>query len=314
MTNLSSIIEAIFAFSVGLTALRIYLQVNKVWKRKHEKTVAESLSVMGALISIWFYLAFLAKATLIDKSYSTTVNSLINLGYYSTVFLISIGIWVKENQRNTNFFRLFLKALNLERREAGDLIKSLIHPEGAEHILIILEKLAAVDGEIAKEEIKFINEFAREWHLKPPNLNVGTVEGTSLREVRQATLDYLEINPPIAQAAQLVDLITLLIKADDKVTEEEQLLLGELSGLLQHYQQENNQPVTIYEVLVVPQNSKYNIILTFQEILPKTKLVNRRGGEVILIDSFYSEGYAEKISEKYMQEGLLSFVIKKIIL
>jgi uncharacterized protein with PQ loop repeat len=308
MTNLSSIIETIFAFSVGLTALRIYLQVNKVWKRKHEKTVAESLSIMGALISVWFYLAFLAKATLIDRNYSTIVNSLINLLYYTIVFFISTGFWVQENQPNKNFFRLILKALNLERREAGDLIKALIHPEGAEHILIILEKLAAVDQEIAEEEIKFINEFAHQWHLKPPQLKVGSIEGTSLREVRQATLDYLKINPPVEQAAQLVDLITLFIKADQKVTEEEKLLLGELSGLLQHYEQQNNQSVKVYEVLIVPQANKYKMMLTIKDVLPDTQIVKRRGGEVILIDRFFSEEYAEKISHKYIDLGLFSLV------
>jgi hypothetical protein len=61
--------------------------------------MAESLSIMGALISVWFYLAFLAKATLIDRNYSTIVNYLINLLYYAVVFFISTGFWVQENQQ-----------------------------------------------------------------------------------------------------------------------------------------------------------------------------------------------------------------------
>ena len=313
MTRLSSIIETIFAFSVGLTAVGIYLQINKVWKRKHQKIVAESLSVMGALISIWFYLAFLAKSTIIDQSYSSTFNSLINLLYYSLILLISTGIWVKENKNQKNLFRLFLKYLNLERREAGDLIKALIHKESAEHILIILEKIAAVDREIAEEEIQFINEFAQEWHLKPPKLKAGMVEGTTLLEARKATLDYLDTNPPIDQAAQLIDLITLFIKADDKVTEEEQLLLGELSGLLQHYEQKNNQMIKVYEVLIIPQHDKYKTLITIKNILPTTRIVNRRGGEVILVDIFYSEEYAEIISQKYIKLGLFSLVYANLI-
>jgi hypothetical protein len=36
MTSVSQIIETVFAFSVGLTALRLYLQINKVWKRKQK--------------------------------------------------------------------------------------------------------------------------------------------------------------------------------------------------------------------------------------------------------------------------------------
>lgn len=307
-SNSSKIIETIFALSVGLTALRIYLQVNKVWKRKHEKNVAESLSVMGALISIWFYLAFLAKSTFIDKNYSTIVNSLINLVYYTIVFLISTGFWVKENQNIKNLFRLFLKALNLERKEAGDLIKSLIHPEGAEQILKILQELAAVDREIAEEEIEFINNFAREWHLKPPQLKAGTIEGTSLLDVRRSTLDYLNTNPPTEQAAQLVDLITLFIKSDHQVTEEEQLLLIELSALLNHYAREQDRPVKRYEVLIIPHYNKYKTISIIRELLPYTKIVKRRGGETILVDSFFSEEYAETISQKYISLGLFSIV------
>ena len=311
MTSLSSTIE--FIFTVGLTALSIYLQVNKVWKRKHEKIVAESLSVLGALISIWFYLAFLAKSTIIDRNYSTSLNALINLSYYGIVFLISIGLWVKDNHHQKKIFRLFFKALNLERREAGDLIKSLIHPAGAKHILVILEKIAAVDREIAEAEIKFINQFAREWNLKPPKLKAGIVEGTTLLEVRRATLNYLDTNPPVKQAAQLVDLITLFIKADDKVTEEEELLLAELSGLLRHYKKNNNQSIKVYEVLIIPQHNKYKTLLTIKDILPKTKIVNRRGGQVILVDAFYSEEYAEKISQKYISLGLFSLVNRNSI-
>jgi hypothetical protein len=312
MTSVSQIIETVFAFSVGLTALRLYLQINKVWKRKHEKSVAESLSLMGGLISLWFYLAFLAKSVLIDHSVATAFNSVINLVYYAVVSLISTGLWVKENQNIKNFFRLCLKALNLERREAGDLIKSLIHPEGAEHILKILQELAAVDREIAEEEIEFIHKFAREWHLKPPKLEAGRVKGTSLLDVRRATLEYLETSPPPEQAAQLVDLITLFIQADHQVTEEEKLLLAELSGLLNHYEQERDQAVQQYEVLIIPYDDRDNIISLIRELLPAVQIVKRRGGEALLIDSFFSEEYAETISQKYITLGLFSIVHKQL--
>ncbi len=53
------------------------------------------------------------------------------------------GCWVGE-YRGQSFFRLFARALHLERRESADLLKSLVQPAGAEQLIRVFEAMAAV--------------------------------------------------------------------------------------------------------------------------------------------------------------------------
>lgn len=63
---------------------------------------------------------------------------------------------------------LFLRALKLERKESGELIKQLVQPRGAEQILRILHQLASVDGQVDEREAAMIAQFAQEWRLPVP--------------------------------------------------------------------------------------------------------------------------------------------------
>ena len=60
----------------------------------------------------------------------------------------------------------------------------MIRPKGARKIIDILHKLAAIDEEIAKEEIDLINQFADKWGIDIPEFQPGKVENvTSLVEL-----------------------------------------------------------------------------------------------------------------------------------
>ncbi len=299
-------VDFLVAISVVLTAVQEYLVVNKLWTRKHEKNIAESISVLSISLGSMVSVSFLAKAILLGQ-FSILLSCMVKLISYTTRFSVGIGVWVKEN-RGQNVWKLVLKAFNLERKEANDLVKSLIMPTGAKEILILLSKIAAIDNEMHKEEVKLLHEFASKWNIELPDLKTGEVEDiTSLLDVRQATINYLNTSPPSEQASQLIDLITLLVKADHQITKEEELILAELGGMLNDYTSKSNENVKLYEVLIIPQNESQ--FMTIQELFSQqVEIVKRRGGKVAIVGIFYSEDYAEAISQKYINLSLCSIV------
>lgn len=97
MEILVKVVEFLTAIAVGITAVRIYLQVSRLWKRKHEKAVAGSISIVASLMSIFVYIPFTAKFILIDKSVAPALNSMIILAGFTVTFLVATGLWVREN-------------------------------------------------------------------------------------------------------------------------------------------------------------------------------------------------------------------------
>jgi len=97
MEILVKVVEFLAAIAVGVTAVRIYLQVGRLWKHKHEKVVTDSLSTVASLMSIFVYLPFTAKFIFIDKSVAPALNSIVILVGFIITFLIACGLWVREN-------------------------------------------------------------------------------------------------------------------------------------------------------------------------------------------------------------------------
>jgi hypothetical protein len=217
--------------------------------------------------------------------------------------MIGAGIWVKEN-RSIGFFKLLMKALHLEGKESGDLIKSLVQPSGAKQILNILQKVACLDQDLADEEVKLVNNFAKQWKIDIPSPEEWSLsKETNLLDVRESVEDYLKISPPVQQASELIDLIKLMIIADDKLTEEENLFLAEVTGMIKDYIERDGEAI-MYHVLIVPQNEdQFNAIKT---IFPNTEPVERRGGKVLVRGQFFSKEYANAICQKYIALGMFS--------
>ena len=76
------------------------------------------------------------------------------------------------------------QALKLEGKESGDLITNMIRPKGAKKIIDILHKLAAIDDDIAQEEIDLINQFSEKWNIEIPDLKPDLI-----------VLDRSKVNP-----------------------------------------------------------------------------------------------------------------------
>jgi hypothetical protein len=92
------VVEFLAAIAVGITAVRIYLQVSRLWKRKHEKVVTDSISVTASLMSIFVYIPFTAKFIFIDRSIAPALNSIIILAGFTVTFLVASGVWVTKTE------------------------------------------------------------------------------------------------------------------------------------------------------------------------------------------------------------------------
>ena len=219
--------------------------------------------------------------------------------------LISSGYFLEEN-RGKSLTRLLINALSAEKSESTDLISSMVRPKGAKKIIDILHKLAAIDDDVAKEEIDLINDFAQKWRIEIPELKPGKPdEVTNLVELKALVQSYLDEGPDIGVAEGLVDLINVMAEADDEVTPEEAMAVSEFTGMISHYVSlEKGGEVEMFEVNIVPQGEDQ--IKAVQEILPDLNVVDDRGGKVFKVGKYFSEDYAEAVCKKYIALGLYS--------
>ena len=298
---LGILVSSALLFSV----IKGYLTVNKIWKRRKNEEVANSISIVAAMLGFAVGFPFLLNSLIITHDYFSAAKSVIAL-FLATVFtLIGTGYFVDKN-RGVGFFTLMGRALKLEGSESGDLISDMIRPKGAKKIIDILHKLAAIDDDIAKEEIDLINQFSEKWNIDIPNLKPGKPEEvTNLVELKALVQSYLDEGPDIEVAEGLVDLINLMAEADDEVTEEEAMAVAEFTGMISHYvSSEKGGDMLMYEVNIVPQGDQQ--MDAVRELLPELEVVEDRGGRVFKVGKYFSEDYAEAVCEKYISLGLYS--------
>ena len=302
---ISVLVSGALIFSV----IKGYLTVNKIWKRKKNEEVASSISIVAAMLGFAVGLPFLLNSLIITQDYFSAAKSVVAL-FLATVFtLIGTGYFVDKN-RGKGIFKLLGEALKLEGKESGDLITDMIRPKGARKIIDILHKLAAIDEEIAKEEIDLIHQFADKWGIDIPELQPGKVENvTSLVELKSLVQSYLDEGPDTDVAEGLVDLMNLMAEADDEVTKEEEMAVAEFTGMIAYYvSSEKGGDIEMFEVSIVPQGDKQ--MESVRELLPDLDMVESRGGRVFKVGKYFSEDYAEAVCSKYISLGLYSNTTK----
>ena len=299
------LIQILASVALFTSVFQAYLKVNKVWKRRTITEVANSISPVASLLGFAVLLPFLLNNLFISNDFPSAGKSLIGLFLALLFTLISTGYYLEEN-RGKSLFRLLLNALSAEKSESADLITSMVRPKGAKKIIDILHKLAAIDDDVAQEEIDLINDFAEKWHISIPELIPGKPdEVTNLVELKSLVQSYLDEGPDIAVAEGLVDLINLMAEADDEVTPEEAMAVSEFTGMISHYvSMEKGGDVEMFEVSIVPQGEEQ--IKAVHELLPDLDVVNDRGGKVFKVGKYFSEDYAEAVCKKYIALGLYS--------
>jgi len=302
VVNIMAVIAAILSF------IQIYFIINKLWKRKHERVVAESISISAMFISIFINGFFAVKNMGGGNLPQLSANIMwITASVISTI--IGVGLYVASN-RSLGFFRLLLRALNMERQEAGDLAKVFFKPSGAGKIIEILDRVAMVDNDLDNKERDFIQGFADDWGI---DMNWDGVKKyvnekeSRFIELRSAMNSYLATSPPKEQASQLIDVISLLVNVDEVVTEEEDLMLAELTGLIMKYLGKGSE-IDVFKVAVVPQNE--NQKTSIEELSKDLTKEFIAGSWVYISEAYYSERYAEIISAQYRALNVFSVVFK----
>ena len=280
-----------------------------MWKRRGIAEVANSISIVAALLGFGVGFPFLLNSLFISGDYPAAGKSVLGLGMAVMMTLISMGYFVDEN-RGKGFFRLLFDALGAEKNESTDLLSAMLRPHGATKIIEILTQLAAIDDDVAQEEIDLINEFAEKWRIDIPELKPGVPKKvTNLVELKELVQSYLDEKPEVEVTQNLVDLINMMAEADDEVTEEEAMAVGEFTGMIAHYvSQEEGGSIDAFEVVIVPQNDKQS--LAVKELIPNINSVQKQGGEIFIVGTFYSEEYANAVCGKYISLGLFTNSIK----
>jgi hypothetical protein len=302
------IIDFLVNISLFITLIYIYLRINKIWKRKHEKEVADSQSLAGMSIYIVNCILWVSYYILVEPDTKSLIDTSIYIFEGSIIFLIGTGFWVK-GQRSQGLWLLIKQALRLERKEADYLLKRVFKPQNAEIIISILHQLAMIDDELDDKEIKMIQTFAKDWNIdySIDKLNKERAKDTenNFIQLRQSLISYLDREPPAEQAAHLKDMVQQMIKADSKITHEEELISDELSGIIETYLSQDS-VLTRFHVIIVPQHSGHEAKIL--ELLPDSVKIQTAGGIAYSIGTFYSHKYAEMICRQFRKNNLFTIV------
>ncbi len=307
MDTFITILDFIIYIALAFSLLEVYLKINKIWKRKAEKEVAESQSILGLAISLFILMVWTLKYVLIGE-YTSIVDNMIYLVETIILLIISTGFFVSGN-RTLSLKQLIKNAIHLEKKEAKYLLNTLSGKNEAKSILNILNQLAWIDEELDPKEEKFIMEFAKVWNLEftiqneNNNSNLTFVE--KLNQLRHSMEVYLETEPKNDQVAQLIDLLEALVKADDIVSKEEEIIFEELDALATHYLN-GNSAGSHFHVLIVPQSEDHSSLI--RQIKPDAKEIAIAGGIAFSLEKYFSEKYAEEICEVYRSKGLFTIV------
>ena len=295
--------EVLVGLSVVIAAVSNYLIINKLWSRRTKRDVAESISISAALLGLATGFPFLIEFMFVNHNWAAAGKTAIGILTGLVFVLVGTGLWVSEF-RGQGFLRLFTQALNLERKESADLLKVLVQPAGADHLIRVFEAMASVDRHVDAREIQMIRDFAKHWHLDPPKLTEGAVEHDGdVIGLRQSVEDYLKVQPPADQASELLDVLRIFVMADGTVSREEDLVLEEITGMITGYVSAEGDE-NMHEVIIVPQNDRQMDAVL--ELLPGITAKTMRGGTVYSVGRFFSPRYADVVCEKYISLGLFT--------
>lgn len=305
MELLKSIIGILAYASLGFSATAAYLKINKIWKRKHNTEVANSVSIAGNVVDL-IPLSFFTLNYLFVMQWQGLIDSVIWIVAGIVSIMIGSGLWVPANRDKTSWTR-WKEALKLEKSEVGDLAKSFFRPAHAEIILEIFAHFAYVDRDLGEREQELIQAFADTWRLDiswKKYHRLANLEGpASLVKARDTVVRYLTTSPPPEQVAQLIDVLQALVQVDDLVASEEKMIMDEAQGLLLNYIDDSDTQAS-FTVVIAPQDSEQDIAVT--TLLPNVKKTEVAGGSGYIVGSYYSQDYANVICGQYRALGFFT--------
>ncbi len=306
MSSFEKTVSALTFLAVGFTLLGMYLRVNKIWKRKHDREVAASQSLIALAMSMALNIIWCINFIL-RSDYGAFADTALMMIEACVLFIIGTGLFVRE-KKGLSLRILITQALRLERSEAGYLLKTMTGTAQAEAIIGLLQKISAIDNDIDAREHKLINHFAACWKidLAPAGIvNDPRSLKDKFSDIRENLVVYLSQSPPDEQVSHVRDIMRRLIDADTHVTPEESLVFDELSGMMDRYMGGDSKQVR-YNVVIIPQNPSHDAQIL--ALRPDIKRVDFLGGYAYIINTFFSRQYAEMISQEYRDNHLLTTV------
>lgn len=304
METLSPFVQYAVWASLLLQVAQAYLKLNKLWSRRHEKAVAESLSIYALILGFASNAPWIVDFA-IKREWKGAFRTVVKVFQIIVNMAIGIGIWVPDPE-GRSVMQKFLAALRTENAEVGDLVKALTKPAGAPILLRILHEVAMVDQHLDDREREFIDRFAVTWGLQYDHEAMTKAHGGGDPvRLRALVADYLAISPPTKQVTQIRNVLDALAKIDDEVAQSEALVLGEVMAMLTEYISEDGESNKV-DVLIVPQNQVQNEAI--RQVLTDVELREVRGGSAFLVGSYYSGAYAEMVAAKYRALNFFSIV------
>jgi hypothetical protein len=293
--------------SLGLAAVQVYLILNKLWIRKHERAVAESISIMGESLGL-VPLAILSLNYAVDGYWEGVADSMIWIVAGAVTIAIGSGRWV-EGKRQRGFWSLVREALRLERDEVADLARSFFRPSAARQILDILGQIALLDQSLDERERAFVESFARSWgvEFRWDELEAGEGGHVDMVRLRRSVEGYLATSPPLGQVSQLADTVTALVRIDRVTTPEEELMLEELLGMFAAYRGDDPD-ASPFSVAVVPQDPAQDEALA--SLLPGLTKRRMEGGLAYPVGPFFSSRYADIVADQYRSMSFFATVVR----
>jgi tellurite resistance protein len=294
--------------SLGFVAAEIYLTINKLWTRKQDPAVVGSISLMAKLVGLVPVTLFLVDGMLREQWRPAIENALWVVALLVQV-VIALGFWLPGGRRR-GIWQMLSATLRQESREVGDLIKAFTRPSHAREVLEIFSGIAWVDGDLDPHEREIIQNFADAWQIDLPwqelQRRAQTSGGMHLGRLRQSVENYILTSPPPKQAMQMADVIALIVAADGKVTEEEDTMLAELTGLLGTYAG-GGATARAHFVALVPRSPEQEQAV--ETLLSGVRRQPMVGGVAFVAGPFYSKRYAELVSQQHRTLNYFSVVL-----
>ena len=309
MTSFDQVIESLVVASVAIGLLTTYLTLNKIWSRKSNANVAKSVSVFASILGILSTVPFLIKYGFIDAEYKGAFKALVSIIAGFIFLLIGSGFWVRSREKPESLWLKFKRAIKLEKHEAGDLVKALLKPTGADKMLNILIQLANIDKRVDQREFQFIETFAASWGIPftKDDINRHKIKSqdSSYIELRHSVADYLNLRPPIEQSTHLRDVLNALAKSDQAISKQEQFILDEINSMLEAYRAQKGFDAK-FQVVIAPQNHDQEDLL--KTLLPELVISESAGGKGYLVGNYYSMRFARMVCSKYRSLNLFTAI------
>ena len=295
--------------SLGFSFAAAYLKIIKIWKRKHLRDVAESVSISGNIIDVVPLSVFALNYYFVSQ-WQGLIDSAVWIVAGIILIVIGTGFWVEPKNKKKSLWRLLKEALHLEKKEVVNLTKALFKPSNKTLVIDILEQIAFIDHVLDQREKTFIQTFADSWDIRIDwdqiTQKARSNEQFSYQELHGTLTKYLKTLPSYEQVAELGDTITALINVDDVVTQEEALALDEIRGLFSNYIEKDTEPLE-FSVVLVPQKPEHEEKI--QHLLPNIQKRKIAGGSAYVVDSFFSSDYASAVCNQYQALDLFTVTI-----